>query len=62
MSVRDSLVRPSVTAAVVMERIAQPNRWEDWQFRVIEVLADDGNFGSAPRKVHDDGKGSARTR
>ena len=58
MSVRNSLVRPSVTAAVVIERIAQPNRWEDWQFRVIEVLADEGNFGSAPRKMHDDGKRS----
>jgi Protein of unknown function (DUF3305) len=48
--------RPSVTVAVVMERIAQPNRWEDWQHRVVEVVADEGGFGSEPRKLHDDGK------
>jgi hypothetical protein len=50
--------RPAIQVAVVMERVAQPNRWEDWQFRVIEVLADEGNFGSEPRKLHDDGKRS----
>jgi Protein of unknown function (DUF3305) len=48
--------RPSVQVAVVMERIAQPNRWEDWQHRVVEVIADDGAFGSEARKLHDDGK------
>jgi Protein of unknown function (DUF3305) len=48
--------RPTVTVAVVMERVAEPNRWEDWQFRVVEVLADEGAFGSEPRKLHDDGK------
>jgi hypothetical protein len=48
--------RPAVTVAVVMERIAQPNRWEDWQHRVVEVVADEGGFGSEPRKLHDDGK------
>ena len=41
-----------------MERTAQPNRWEAWQFRVVEVLADEGHFGSEPRKMHDDGKRS----
>ena len=50
--------RPAVQVAVVMERVAQPNRWEDWQHRVIEVVADEGGFGSAPRKLHDDGKRS----
>ena len=39
-----------------MERIAQPNCWEDWQHRVVEVIADDGAFGTEPRKLHDDGK------
>jgi hypothetical protein len=48
--------RPGVTVAVVMERTAQPNRWEDWSHRVLEVIADDGAFGSEPRKLHDDGK------
>ena len=48
--------RPSVTVAVVMERTAQPNRWEDWQHRVVEVIADEAAFGTEPRKLHDDGK------
>ena len=50
--------RPSVTVAVVMERTAKPNRWEDWQHRVTEVLADDGQFGGEPKLLHDDGKTS----
>ncbi len=50
--------RPSVNVAVVMERVAQPNRWEDWQHRVVEVVADEGAFGTEPRKLHDDGKRS----
>lgn len=50
--------RPSVQVAVVMERIAQPNRWEDWQHRVVDVVADEGAFGSEARKLHDDGRHS----
>jgi hypothetical protein len=41
-----------------MERIAAPNQWEDWKFRVAEVVPDEGAFGSAPRRLHDDGKTS----
>jgi hypothetical protein len=48
--------RPSVAVAVVMERVAQPNRWEAWGFRVVEVSADEGVFGTEPRMLHDDGK------
>ena len=48
--------RPSVTVAVVMERVAQPNRWEEWSHRVVEVVADEGGFGTELRKLHDDGK------
>lgn len=47
---------PLVRVAVVMERIASPNRWEDWQFRVVEVLPDEGAFGTMPRRLHDDGR------
>jgi Protein of unknown function (DUF3305) len=47
--------RPAIQVAVVMERTASPNRWEDWAFRVVEVVADERAFGSAPRKLHDDG-------
>jgi hypothetical protein len=49
-------LRPEVWAAVVMERTAAPNRWEDWGFKVTEVLAHDEAFGSEPRKLHDDGR------
>jgi len=49
-------LRPAVTVAVVIEREAQPNRWEDWRFRIAEVVADDGGFGTAARVLRDDGK------
>ena len=42
---------PLLQVAVVMERIAAPNAWEDWHFRVIEVVPDEGVFGSAPRQL-----------
>jgi len=44
--------------AVVMERIAAPNRWEAWQFRVVDVVPDEGVFGTEPRRLLDDGKTS----
>lgn len=47
--------RPRVQVAVVMEREAQPNRWEDWRFSVIEVVIDEG-FGTDARVLRDDGK------
>jgi Protein of unknown function (DUF3305) len=48
--------RPHVDVAVVMERTAAPNRWEDWTFRVVEVVPDQGIYGNTPRLMHDDGK------
>ena len=48
--------RPAVTVAVVMEREAQPNRWEDWRFRVAEVVEHEATFGTEPRVLRDDGK------
>lgn len=48
--------RPAVQAAVVMEREARPNRWEDWRFRIAEVVVDEGGFGVAPRVLRDDGR------
>ena len=50
------MTHPSARVAVVMERVAQPNHWEDWQHRVVEVIADEGAFGDEPRLLHDDGK------
>ena len=46
--------RPSLPVAVVMEREAQPNRWEDWRFRIVEVLVDEGL--GAGHVLRDDGK------
>lgn len=39
-----------------MEREAQPNRWEDWRFRVCEVVPHEDAFGDAPRVLRDDGR------
>jgi hypothetical protein len=47
---------PACTVAVVIEREARPNRWEDWRFRIAEVLPDEGAFGTAPRLLRDDGR------
>lgn len=49
---------PAVQVAVVIERVAQPNAWEDWQFRLLEVVPDEGAFGTEARRLHDDGKTS----
>ena len=47
---------PALPVAVVIERLASPTRWEDWRFRIAEVLADEGGFGSEPRQLRDDGR------
>ena len=49
-------MRPAVRVAVVMERETQPNRWEDWRHRIVEVVPHEDAFGDAPRKLHDDGR------
>jgi Protein of unknown function (DUF3305) len=55
-----SALRPALDLAVVIEREAQPNRWEDWRFRIAEVIVDERaafvRFGSEPRLLRDDGK------
>lgn len=48
--------RPAVSVAVVMERDFQPNRWEDWRHRIVEVVPMEPAFGDAPRVLRDDGK------
>ncbi len=47
---------PTLRVAVVLERLKEPTRWEDWRHVVAEVLPDDGAFGDAPRLLRDDGK------
>ncbi|MDE2080568.1 MAG: DUF3305 domain-containing protein [Burkholderiales bacterium] len=48
--------RPSLCVAVQIERERQPNSWEDWRFRITQVLADDGRFGAGARTLRDDGR------
>jgi hypothetical protein len=47
--------RPAIDVAVVMEREASPNRWEDWRFKVAEVVLNEAAFGTEPRVLRDDG-------
>ncbi len=47
--------RPALRVAVVMERRARPNRWEDWHFSVADVVPHEDAYGSAPRVLRDDG-------
>ena len=49
-------VRPAVRVAVVMEREANPNRWQAWRFRLVDVVPHEDGFGLAARVLRDDGK------
>ena len=46
----------AIRVAAVIERVARPNAWQDWSFRLAEVIPDQGAFGLLPRCLHDDGK------
>jgi hypothetical protein len=48
--------RPAITVAVVLERERAPNRYEDWRFRVVDVVPNEDAFGSTARVLRDDGK------
>ena len=48
--------RPQVTVAVVMERETAPNRFEDWRFRIADVVPHEEAFGTAARVLRDDGQ------
>jgi hypothetical protein len=48
--------RPSMHVAVLIEREKEPNPWEAWRFRVVDVVPDEGGFGTVPRLLRDDGK------
>ncbi len=48
--------RAGLELAVVVERTAAPNRWEDWAFRIVDVVPDEGAYGSEPRVLVDDGR------
>lgn len=49
-------MRPAVQVAVVMQREADPNQWEAWRFKLVEVVPAEPAFGTAPRVLRDDGK------
>ena len=49
-------VEPDFFVAVQIERQHRPNVWEDWRFRIVDVLLDEGQFGDAPRQLRDDGR------
>lgn len=44
--------------AVVLERTSQPNAWQDWAFRVAEVVPHEPAFGTEVRKVFEEGRTS----
>jgi len=48
--------RPTLQLAVLIERERSPNQWEDWRFRIVDVVPDEGGFGDQPRLLRDDGK------
>lgn len=50
--------RQQIQVAALIERVADPNEWEAWGFRLVEVVPDEGVFGTAPRCLVDDGKRS----
>ena len=45
-----------MSVAVVMEREARPNRWEDWRFRIVDVVPHEAAFGAAPRRLREEGR------
>lgn len=47
---------PTLRVAVIIERQRRPNVWEDWRFRISEVLIDQGGFGPEVRTLRDDGQ------
>jgi hypothetical protein len=47
---------PTLQVAVCIERLKQPNQWEDWRHRIAEVTLDDAGFGTGPRLLRDDGQ------
>ncbi len=48
--------RPAIVVAVVMEREKAPNRFEDWRFRLVDVVPHEEAFGSDTRVLRDDGR------
>jgi hypothetical protein len=52
-------VAPTLQVAVLIERRRQPTQWEDWGFRIRDVVLDEGGFGTEARLLRDDDKWSS---
>jgi Protein of unknown function (DUF3305) len=50
------ITRPTVRVAVVMERESNPNEWEAWRFRLVDVVPHEEAFGTTARVLRDDGR------
>jgi hypothetical protein len=50
------VARPAVRVAVVMEREANPNQWEAWRHRLVDVVPHEDAFGADARTLRDDGR------
>jgi len=50
------VIRPAVRVAVVMERDANPNQWEAWRHRLVDVVPHEDAFGTDARVLRDDGR------
>lgn len=48
--------RPTLRVAVLIERRKHPTPWEDWGFRIADVVIDEGDYGDTPRTLRDDGQ------
>jgi len=48
--------RPALQVAVQIDRLRAPTQWEDWRFVITDVMLDEGQFGSQPRQLRDDGR------
>jgi hypothetical protein len=47
---------PSLPVAVLFERRHRPSVWEEWRHALVDVMPDDGRFGTVPRTLRDDGQ------
>jgi hypothetical protein len=47
---------PTLRVAVVLERLKQPTRWEDWRHTVVDVVPDDGSGLAEPQVLAEDGR------
>lgn len=56
MNAESTSHRPAVHVAVVMDREADPNPWQAWRFRLVDVVPAEAAFGAAPRVLRDDGR------